>query len=644
MALPPPDATDQVAHADASFVSVSLSPRHPAASASTGAPVHQPPQQQLRVFFDRKASSRETVEQQMCVPSIMPIQPLDEKEVKAAHSHLRRKVRNHVVPWLFVLVLLIAMCGRNQGVAALSMQPRLGLTDAQYGLGSSVFYAGVIVTQLPSVMLGRCVGVPMLLAATLTLWSVTTALFALLPYASDVISPFYGFCALRLVLGAAEGALVPMMYLYLSTWYGALPDNLASRHGQVTIAAQVASVLGGVVAAKILLLDGVGGLDGWQWIFLLQAAPVLLAAWVTPAVLARDPEHARWLDLDEKKMLAEQRITTGPDGFRRTTIRANDSSSAAFADDRVVSSRSRTQGPEPDVEGGTESATAGEMLSLVLTNCSVAYLAVCVLLLQLTLWSLVYWQPTLIKLRMPASSSDYEVALISALPHLCGLIGTLLLGWLASHACCDRQKRMAANAVSRTERRWHSATAMIIGGAALTLATNTLGTDSLVTPLVLLCTANGFLWAVGGLLFTWPNVWLNKQAAVVALAVLNMASAVGGLIGPLVVGILTQAMDAAGQQTGPSLDAAPTAAATGAPEWASGLGSDETGSVEPLESVGAPSSTSMFAMHAAVGLLGGCAIVAGLMAACFRPKAQAPPPPASASEGTGKSAVEVIVE
>lgn len=272
--------------------------------------------------------------------------------------------------------------------------------------------------------------------------------------------------------------------------------------------------------------------------------------------------------------------------------------------------------------------SAGRMTALVLSDTSVFYLSFVVLLVQVTLWSLLYWQPLLIKDGMP-EAPDYKIAIVSALPHLCGVLGTYGLGKMSSNASCRRRSR---DETSRTERRWHSSIAMIVGGASLSLATSTLGTNSLVVPFVLLCLANGCLWAVGGLLLTWPRVWLSQQAAVVALAVLNMASAVGGLVGPALVGFLTQAVDDDGVavtgttavasvfQTNRSADSVLIG------EWASGLGSGEDSGI--LEGSDGPASTThaMLSMPVAVGLLGGCAIAAGLMAGCFRPRAKVAPP------------------
>ncbi len=627
MALP---AVNEEALADASMVTIHLSPNKPAMGMVGAAP------RPSKLKSDGSArTNRESAEQHMSVPAIMPISPLDEREVKAAHSHLRRKVRNRVVPWLFVIVLLVAMCGRNQGVAALTMAPRLGFSDAQYGFGSSIFYAGAIATQLPSIWLARRIGVPALLFAVLIVWSVATALFALLPYvpSGSPITPFDCFCALRVVLGAAEGALVPTMYHYLTLWYGALPDNLASLYGQVTIGSQVAGVIGTVVAAKLLLLDGVGHLDGWQWIFIVEAAPLLFAALATPLLLTRDPEHARWLDMDEKKMLAEQRVSTGPDGFRQTAINTHDSSAAAFDDEHVAKQRAvqaRARATVGDEKSTSSVYDAAKMTALVLTDRAVAYLSLCVLLLQITLWSLLYWQPLLIQSRMPADSSDYTVAIISALPHLCGVCGTLALGQSANTVRCDRRQRELDDMVSRTERRWHSSIAMVAGGAALSLATFSLGTKSFILPLVLLCTANGCLWAVGGLLSTWPNVWLSKGAAVVALAVLNMASAVGGLVGPALVGFLTPVL-------ADNRNAKPMAGSDES-EWLSGADTLSRDMAGDLASGASEEHDSVaVSLHTAVGVLGGCAIAAGMLAACFRPKAKVPPPPTNhQAEGTSE--------
>jgi len=489
-----------------------------------------------------------------------PLSPLDERVVQSDHTALRRKVRAHTVPWLFAIVLLIAMFSRTFGYAALTMVPSLGLSSAEYGLGSSIFYAGFMTTQLPAIWLTRKLGAPRALAGMLLLWGITASLFATLRAFTTQIAAFRGFCCLRLFLGAAEGGLLPCMFVYLSVWYGQLPDRLSGVHGQVTLAAQIASVVGGLVALPVLKLDGFCGMEGWQWLFVLEAVPVACAAAATPRMLARDPEHAPWLNAKEVQMLRAQRLRTGANGVRQVKVKVSQpKSSKAKASSAKEQSKAQSKG-YGGVHRGAEKqeemrrqqawefdqSSALRLMGAVLRDMRVIYLAALTFFLQLTLWSLIYWQPLLIQEGSERAVSDSSVIVLAGISYACGVVGTYALGWHASSSigCCEHGRR-SQHADQALERRWHSAIAMAVGGVALcaSVLIQSIGEAAFAPSYLLLCVANAGLWSVGGLLATWPSEWLTAELAAVALAVTSTASAIGGLVGPALVGLLARELD-----------------------------------------------------------------------------------------------------
>jgi MFS transporter, ACS family, tartrate transporter len=110
----------------------------------------------------------------------------------------------------------------------------------------------------------------------------------------------------RFLLGVAEAGLVPGVVLYLTYWF---PKAWLSRAtGLATSSAFVAFIIGGPLASLILTLDGIGGISGWQWLFLLEGVPPLFLALAVLKFLPDRPPDASWLSQDEKAHIADHLV------------------------------------------------------------------------------------------------------------------------------------------------------------------------------------------------------------------------------------------------------------------------------------------------------------------------------------------------
>src|SRR5260370_8211320 len=104
------------------------------------------------------------------------------------------------------------------------------------------------------------------------------------------------------------------MLLYLTFWF---PSHERARAvAKFMTATSLAGVVGGPISSALLKLDGVGGLGGWQWLFLAAGVPTVLLGISVSFALRDGPKKAGWLKPDEqlcpKSEQRRDRTRTGP--------------------------------------------------------------------------------------------------------------------------------------------------------------------------------------------------------------------------------------------------------------------------------------------------------------------------------------------
>ncbi|MBZ5789684.1 MFS transporter [Burkholderia contaminans] len=216
----------------------------------------------------------------------------------AARSEADRvfaRITTRLVPLLFLCYLTAFVNRNNIGLAKLQMQGALGFTDAVYGVAASAFFVGILMFELPSNLLLRRVGVRRTLLRIMVLWGTVAAatLFVRTP------GQFY---ALRFLLGAFEAGFFPGVVLYLTFWFP--PARRAKVIALFMTAAAAAGLVTGPVSGWVLnSMDRVAGLDGWQWLMLLEGVPSIVLGVIAFRTLPETPEHARWLSPDERRIV-----------------------------------------------------------------------------------------------------------------------------------------------------------------------------------------------------------------------------------------------------------------------------------------------------------------------------------------------------
>jgi ACS family tartrate transporter-like MFS transporter len=202
-----------------------------------------------------------------------------------------------LIPFMMLLYVVNYLDRVNVGFAALTMNKDLGFGPAIYGFGAGLFYLGYLLFQVPaSVALVR-VGARRSIFAILTVWGAISASTAL------VREPL-GFYALRFLLGAAEAGFFPVLLVYLTYWF---PRSYRGRFTALFMTAiPLSSVIGGPLSGSILGMQGVAGLAGWQWLFVIEGLPACILGLAVLVLLPEDPAHAAWLSAEEKVVIASR--------------------------------------------------------------------------------------------------------------------------------------------------------------------------------------------------------------------------------------------------------------------------------------------------------------------------------------------------
>src|SRR5262249_11065792 len=143
----------------------------------------------------------------------------------------------------------------------------LRFSDAAFGFGSGIFFVGYCLFEVPSNLILARVGARLWISRIMITWGLISAgmIFVRSPLA---------FYILRFLLGAAEAGFCPGVIYYLSLWYPAA--QRARAIAAFMTAVPVTGLIGGPLSGLLLTMNGVGGLAGWQWLFLGEGVPAIV--------------------------------------------------------------------------------------------------------------------------------------------------------------------------------------------------------------------------------------------------------------------------------------------------------------------------------------------------------------------------------
>jgi ACS family tartrate transporter-like MFS transporter len=221
-------------------------------------------------------------------------------EVEPLERETIRRVAWRLVPLLMVGYFCAYLDRVNVGFAGLTMNKALGFSGAVFGFGAGVFFVGYFLAELPSNLILAKVGARRWVARILLTWGVISGLTAF-------VWNDWSFYGIRFLLGVAEAGFYPGIVLYLTWWF---PSYYRSRMMAFFQSASVISlIIGPPMSAWLLTLDGMLGLQGWQWLFVVEALPPIIMCFVTWIYLTDRPRDVQWLRPEQRDWL-QQRLNS----------------------------------------------------------------------------------------------------------------------------------------------------------------------------------------------------------------------------------------------------------------------------------------------------------------------------------------------
>lgn len=384
----------------------------------------------------------------------------------AERDALLRKLIWRLMPFLFISYVISYLDRLNVGIAALTMRHDLGMTPRVLGLGFGLFSVGYVCCEIPSNLMMHRFGARRWIARIMISWGIVSA-------GTAMISGATGFFVARFLLGVAEAGFVPGICYYLTLWF---PDEWRGKAMVAfLIAVPIAGVIGSPLSGALLGLDGLLGLRGWQWLFIIEGVPAVICGIVCLRVMTDRPADAAWLTDAERAWLTG---TLGSES-RRMAERHN------------------------------------YTLAQVLTNGRVLTLALINFCYIVGTYGVTVWMPQAIK---GFGLSNFAVGVVAAIPYAFGTVGMVL--W-------------ARHSDATMERTWHVASAGILTAIGVAASGN------LPTPLLAMFALTVGLignFAFFSTFWTIPPSFLSGRAAAAGFALIISVGNLGGLVGPYVLG------------------------------------------------------------------------------------------------------------
>ena len=382
-----------------------------------------------------------------------------------------RHVTLRIVPFLMACYFISFVDRVNLGFAALQMVKDLHLSPTVFGFGGGIFFLSYFLFEVPSNLALEKFGARRWIARIMITWGVLAGGMALVQGPQSLY-------LMRFLLGAAEAGFFPGVILYLTYWFPA--EYRARIIGLFMVAIPVSSFLGSPISAALLETDGWLGLRGWQWMFLLEAAPAVLMGFACLVFLTDRPSDAQWL---------------GADGRSWLLARLN-----------AETTRKRHVGPMS--------------LWQVLWNKHVLVLSVVLAGSTAVSSGLQLWQPQIIK---SYGLTNMQTGLLNSIPF--ALASVIMIWW------GRRSDRTG-------ERIWHASLPLMVTAVSLASA---LFFDSLFSIIVILCRAVVGIYAGKGPVWAVSTEWLSAGTAAAGLAQINAISNLAGFGTTYVMGFIKDA-------------------------------------------------------------------------------------------------------
>jgi len=382
------------------------------------------------------------------------------------------KAIRRLLPFLTGCFVLAYLDRFNIGFAQLQLATDLHISNTAYGFGAGIFFLGYLLFEVPSNIVLARVGARRWISRIMILWGIVSLATAF------VHSAFELYIA-RFFLGAAEAGFFPGVVFYLTLWFPR--SRRAHAIALLTTAIAVSGIISGPISGFILQhLSNSAGLHGWQWLFLLEGAPSVLAGIATLYILEDRVADASWLTNEEKTLIGEAVI-------RESHSKKAMATASIFRDPYIW--------------------------QLGLINCC----------LCMGLYGIGFWLPQL--LQKAGAGNALHIGLWSVIPYLVAIPFMVWLAW-------------CSNASSKQHRLLIFCTIC----ESIGLTVSALYGESLPIAIIALTLATvGILTAVP-LFWMLPTSYLKDgPSAAAGIALVNSIGAIAGFSSPFLVGAIRDA-------------------------------------------------------------------------------------------------------
>ena len=226
----------------------------------------------------------------------------------ALEDQVLRRAYKRLVTFVFILFVIAFLDRINIAFAALTMNKDLRLTATAFGMATTIFYAGYFVCEIPSTMLLAKFGARKWIARIMVTWGLASSLTML-------ASGAHSLYVFRFIVGITEAGFLPGILLFLTYWFP--PTYRARATALLLVGRPVTIMLGSPLSGLILQhVNGVWGIAGWRWLFLLEGLPAIVLGVVCFFFLTDNPSKANWLTAMEKnailRRLERERVNQQP--------------------------------------------------------------------------------------------------------------------------------------------------------------------------------------------------------------------------------------------------------------------------------------------------------------------------------------------
>ncbi|WP_242632464.1 MFS transporter [Arthrobacter sp. S41] len=384
---------------------------------------------------------------------------------------LNKVIFRRIMPLLIAAYVIAFIDRTNIGMAKDRMEIDLGISATAYGIGAGLFFLTYALSEIPSNLIMHKVGARFWIMRIMITWGILSACMSL-------VQGEWTFYILRMLLGIAEAGLFPGVIYFITQWF--MVKDRARANGLFLLGVALANVIGAPLGGLLLTLDGLGGLHGWQWMFIIEGIPACFLAIAVWKLLPNKPTEAKFLSRAEAEDL-EARIAA-------------------------------------EETAGAKAAGNSKLIH-VLKDKQILLVVAIYFAHQIAVYALSFFLPSIIGTYGELSS--IQIGLLTAIPWFFSAIGALLIPRLATNG--SRSRAIAGASMVGIVAGF---TLGALGGPVLGLIGFSLAAFN--------------FFALQPILFTYPATRLTGAALAGGIAFVNTIGLFGGFLGPYVMGLLEE--------------------------------------------------------------------------------------------------------